>query len=49
MPQLLSGLTRALKARGADREHAPRLLDPRLERLQAHLDEATLRARVKQA
>jgi len=49
MPRLLTSLTRALKGAGADRERAPRLLDPLLERPQAPLDEATLRARVKQA
>ncbi len=51
MPPILSGLTRALKVRSADRERTPRLLDPVLqrERPDVPLDQDVLRARVKSA
>jgi hypothetical protein len=51
MPQILSGLARALKPRAAGRERAPRLLDPVLqrERPDLPLDQDTIRARVKVA
>ncbi len=50
MPPILSGLARALKPR-ADRDRAPRLVDPVLQREQRDLplDQDTLRARVKVA
>ncbi len=51
MPPILSGLARALRARATDRDRAPRLLDPVLQREapEARLDVDSLRARVKSA